>query len=289
MCYPVFVLLQKEDGRREAAAGSARETEPQRREEMIFDTHAHYDDPAFDEDREELIGSLQAGGIGWVVDVASDEPSLARCEALARRYPFLYCALGIHPSECEEMDEALLERVRQGLRGEKCVALGEIGLDYHWEEPAREKQQYWFARQLDLAREERKPVIIHSRDAAADTLRLVREHGGEEIGGVVHCFSYSLEIAREYLDLGFFIGVGGVVTFKNAKKLQRIVQEIPLERIVLETDCPYLAPVPHRGERNSSLNLPLVAERIAQLRGTSREEVERVTLDNARRLYRLQA
>ena len=255
---------------------------------MIFETHAHYDDEAFDADRDEIFAQFPSAGIRRVVDPASTLESNGRIAALAEQYDFLYGAYGLHPSECEGVPEEALEDIREKLHTSKAVAVGEIGLDYHWETPSRPLQQRWFRRQLALAAQEGKPVIIHSRDAAQDTLDILKEMHAEEIGGVLHCYSYSPEMAQEFLKLGFYIGVGGVVTFKNARKLKETVQRIPMDRIVLETDCPYLAPVPHRGERNCSLYLPLIAGEIARLREMEPEEVEEQTWKNACRLYRME-
>ena len=169
----------------------------------------------------------------------------------------------------------------------RVVAVGEIGLDYYWDEPDRKIQKKWFSRQLDLAAEMKLPVIIHSRDAAQDTLDMMKAQHAGDIGGVIHCFSYGKEMAREYLNMGFFLGIGGVVTFQNGKKLKEVVEYAPLSSIVLETDCPYLSPVPLRGKRNSSRNLPYVVEMISQIKGVDRETVERETWENALRLYRL--
>jgi len=254
---------------------------------MIFDTHAHYDDEAFDEDRDELLEKLPEAGIGRVVNIAASPASIEECLSLAHRYEHVYCALGIHPEHCAEMTEELLEEIRGKLSDEKVLAVGEIGLDYYWPEPNPEIQRYWFARQLQLAAEEDKPVVVHSREAAADTMRIMKENHAEKVGGVVHCYSYSAELAREYVKMGFYIGVGGVVTFKNARKLVEVTRQIPLERLVLETDCPYLAPVPYRGKRNSSLYLPYVVAAIAQIKGVTEEEVIRVTERNAEVMYRL--
>ncbi|MDO4490652.1 MAG: TatD family hydrolase [Lachnospiraceae bacterium] len=254
---------------------------------MIFETHAHYDDAAFDADREELLGSLRHSGIETVVNVCSDSASLGTTEELTRRYPFVYGAYGIHPDNVGEMDEGLMDRIRMLCRGEKAVAVGEIGLDYHWDTESHETQICWFQRQLELAREEKLPVIIHSRDAAEDTLRVSQECNLGEIGGIVHCFSYSREIAAKYLDMGMYLGIGGVVTFKNAKKLKAVVEYAPLEQIVLETDCPYLAPDPYRGKRNSSLYLPYVAAEIGRIKGVEPEEVLRITRENGLRVFGL--
>ena len=252
---------------------------------MIFETHAHYNDDAFLEDREEIFAQFPEKGIGPVVNIASDLKSIEECLDLAHRYPFMYCALGIHPSDCGPLTEDLLEEIRGKLADPRVAAVGEIGLDYYWDSAAREAQRYWFEAQMAMARDAQLPVVIHSREAAQDTLALMKKHRAEEIGGVVHCFSYSAEIAREVVKMGFFIGIGGVVTFKNAKKLREVAEKIPIENIVLETDCPYLAPVPFRGKRNSSLNLPYIAEGIAKIKGMETEEVIACTAQNAYRLY----
>lgn len=254
----------------------------------IFDTHAHYDDEAFDQDREELLGSLPKQEIAKVVNVGASLDSCKRTIALMDRYDYIYGALGIHPSDTAELTEAGIEWLRQQCSHEKCVAVGEIGLDYYWDEPEREIQKKWFLRQLDLARQVKKPVIIHSREAAKDTADiLAAEHAGE-IGGVIHCYSYTKESARVYLDMDFYFGIGGVLTFKNAKKLKEAVAYIPLDCIVLETDCPYLAPEPNRGKRNSSLNIPYVVTALAAIKGLDEEEVRRVTWNNALKLYRME-
>lgn len=254
---------------------------------MIFETHAHYNDEAFSTDREEILAQLSSKGIGEVVNIASDLQSIDECLELAHRYPFMYCALGIHPSDSAPLTDGLLDGIREKLRDPRVVAVGEIGLDYYWDTPDREIQKHWFEAQLEMARQADLPVVIHSRDAARDTLQIMKEHRAGEIGGVVHCFSYSLEMAREFVEMGFFIGIGGVVTFKNAKKLKEVAAQIPLDHIVLETDSPYLAPVPFRGKRNSSLNLPYIAEAVAQLKGIETAEVVARTEQNARRLYRM--
>lgn len=255
---------------------------------MIFDTHAHYDDDAFDEDRETLLAQLKAAGIERVVNVGASIHSSHTTLELIEKHDFLYGAIGVHPSETEELNEEWMNWLEEKSHEKKVVAIGEIGLDYHWEEPARDVQKYWFVRQLDLARKVKLPVIIHSRDAAKDTLDIMKAEHAEDIGGVIHCFSYTKEMAREYLNMGFFLGIGGVLTFKNARKLAETVEYAPLDRLVLETDCPYLAPVPNRGKRNSSLNLTYVADQLAAIKGIDRETVEKITWDNARRLYGLQ-
>ena len=253
---------------------------------MIIDTHAHYDDGQFDADREELLGSMKEGGIGLIVNAGSTVASWDKIVELTEKYPFVYGAVGVHPDEVGELDEEKFLRMADLLELDKIVAVGEIGLDYYWDKEKRDLQKEWFVRQLGLAREKEMPVIIHSREAAADTFDIMKQHAAG-MKAVIHCYSYSPEMAREYVKMGYYIGVGGVVTFKNAKKLKQVVQEIPLESIVLETDCPYLAPVPYRGKRNCSLYLPYVAEQIAELKGTTVEEVIQQTEKNSRELYGL--
>ena len=254
---------------------------------MIFDTHAHYDDEAFDIDRDELLDSFPFSGIGMVVNVGASIATSRNTVELTKRFPNVYGAVGVHPNEVGTMTAADMVQLRQFAMEEKIVAIGEIGLDYYYREPDKEIQKVWFIKQMELARELKLPIIIHSRDAAQDTLDLMKQTYAEEIGGVVHCFSYSKEIAKEILDMNFYIGIGGVLTFKNAKKLKEAVMDIPLERIVLETDCPYLSPEPNSGKRNSSLNLPYVAEQLAQIKGISYEEVVETTYNNAKALYRI--
>ena len=254
---------------------------------MIIDTHAHYDDEQFDEDRESLLAKMKNAGIGIIVNAGSTISSWEKIMKLTKEYPFIYGAVGVHPDEAGTLNEEQMERMSVFLDEEKIVALGEIGLDYYWDKESRDLQKKWFIRQLDLAREKNMPVIIHSREAAADTMEIMKRHAAG-MKAVIHCYSYSAEMAKEYVKMGYYIGVGGVVTFKNAKKLKETVQEIPLSSIVLETDCPYLAPVPYRGKRNCSLYLSYVAEEIAKLKGISAEEVVRQTEINSRDLYNLQ-
>ena len=254
----------------------------------VFDTHAHYDSGSFSADREEVLSALPGAGVALVVNPGCDVPSSQAALALAERFPHIYAAVGIHPEDCAGCTDADFEAVRALCAHEKVVAIGEIGLDYYWKEnPPRDFQEQVFRRQIELALELDLPVIIHSRDAAKDTLDMMKAAKAGDIGGVVHCFSYTREMAREYLNMGFFLGIGGVLTFNNARKLKEVVEYIPLESIVLETDCPYLAPVPNRGKRNSSLNLPYVVEAVSQLKGVDPETVVKVTWENGKRLYRL--
>lgn len=254
---------------------------------MIFESHAHYDDTAFDGDREELLASLKEHGIGTVINVGASLAGCRMTEELMERYPFVYGAMGVHPSETAQLDEENFRWLRSLCSLDKTVAVGEIGLDYHWPDPEPAVQKVWFERQLELAREIELPVIIHSREAAKDTLDMMQALRAGEIGGVIHCYSYTKEMAREYLNMGFYFGIGGVITFQNAKKLKEAVEYIPMDRILLETDSPYLAPEPNRGKRNSSLNLPYIAQTIAQLKGITYDEVVEMTDANARNLFRL--
>ncbi len=251
----------------------------------IFDTHAHYDDEAFDEDREELLTSLPQRGIGKVVNIGASLDSCKKTVELMQKYDYIYGAIGVHPGETAELNEENFLWLKEQCLKEKCVAVGEIGLDYYWKEPEPEIQKKWFVRQMELARQLSLPIIVHSRDAAKDTVDIMTAQRAGEIGGVVHCYSYTKETAKTFLDMGFYFGIGGVITFKNSKKLKEAVEYIPMESIVLETDCPYLAPEPYRGKRNSSLNLPYVVSELAQIKGVSEEEVRRITWENAHKLY----
>ena len=255
---------------------------------MIFDTHAHYDDKQFDQDREELLASMKDNGIGTIVDVGSNMETSTWIVEAVTRYPMMYGAVGVHPSDTAELKESDIDTLKKYAAMDRILAIGEIGLDYYWDEPERSIQKKWFEAQIELARDVKLPIIIHSRDAAKDTYDIMKALHAEEIGGVVHCFSYSKEMARQFLDMGFYIGIGGVVTFKNAKTLKEVAAYTPLDRIVLETDCPYLAPEPNRGKRNSSLNIPYVIAAMAQIKGITEEEVRKAAWDNSLRLYHIE-
>ncbi len=255
---------------------------------MIIDTHAHYDDEAFDQDRDSLLESLKDSGIGRVVNVCASIGRLEDTVALMDKYSFVYGAIGVHPDDADKMTAETLEKIRALSRHEKAVAIGEIGLDYYWHREKEEHrvQQEMFCAQMEIAREEKLPFVIHSRDAARDTLDIVRKYvQGGMYGGDIHCFSYEKEIAREYLNMGLYLGIGGVVTYKNARKLKEVVEYAPLSRLLLETDCPYLTPAPNRGKRNSSVYLPFVAEAIAEIRGIAVQEVIEATRQNAETLF----
>lgn len=253
----------------------------------IFETHAHYDDEAFAEDRAETLARVQGAGIERIVNMGASLRGCRDTIALTEEYPYVYGVIGVHPSDCGDLTDADIDWLEEMSQKEKILGIGEIGLDYYWPEPDHEIQKKWFRAQLELARKVKLPVVIHSRDAAKDTMDIMKELHAEEIGGVIHCFSYSKEMAQEYVKMGFYIGVGGVVTFKNGVKLKEVVEAIPMERIVLETDSPYLAPVPNRGKRNDSGNLLYVAQEIARIKGLSIEEACEITWKNACDLYKM--
>ena len=254
---------------------------------MIFDTHAHYDDEQFNEDRVELLNSMEEQGVGTIVNVSAAYNSCRKVIALAKEYPFVYAAVGIHPDEVGSLNEETFAQMKELFKEEKVVAVGEIGLDYYWDNEPREVQKKWFIRQLELARELDLPVLIHSREAAADTMEIMKEHA-KGLSGVIHCYSYSKESARDFLNMGFYFGIGGVVTFKNAKKLKEAVAYIPLSNIVLETDAPYLTPEPFRGKRNDSSKLVYVAQAIADIKQIPVDEVYAETWKNAHQMYKIQ-
>ncbi len=248
---------------------------------MIFDTHAHYDDKAFDSDRDELLENLFSDSVAYVVNQGTDLELSEYGIRLAERYENMYCAVGIHPENITETSLDDIQKIKRMASHSKVVAIGEIGLDYYWDIP-REPQKLIFEKQLELANELDMPVNVHDREAHGDTLELIRKYKPK---GILHCFSGSVEMAEEVVKLGMYIGMGGVVTFKNSRKAVEVVKVIPLERLVLETDCPYLAPVPFRGKRNDSSMIQYVAEKIAEIKNISAEEVLEETLHNAKRVY----
>lgn len=253
---------------------------------MLFDTHAHMDDRAFDADREALLDALPGQGIGLLMNPGCSYSSSRNASALARRYDYIYAAMGSHPDAADEVDEALLEKYRQLWReNEKIKAVGEIGLDYHYEDIPRDIQRRAFRLQMELARELKLPVIVHEREAHEDGMKIVSEF--PEVTGVFHCYSGSGEMASWLVARGWYIGFTGVLTFKNARKAIEVAKNLPLERIVLETDCPYMSPEPFRGKRNDPGRLYRMAERLAELRDLPVEEIHRITLENGKRLYRI--
>ena len=254
---------------------------------MIFDTHAHMDDRAFDDDRSALLAQLPAQGIALVMNPGCSLDSSRAAVALAGQYDYLYAAVGSHPDAADEVNEEALAQYRLLARSSvKVRAIGEIGLDYHYEDIPREIQQRAFRAQMALAQELKLPVIVHEREAHEDGMKIVEEF--PDVSGVFHCYSGSLEMAKVLIRRGWYIGFGGVLTFKNARKAVEVAAQIPLERIVLETDCPYMSPEPFRGRRNDPGRLHLVAEKLAQLRGVSVAEIENITLENGKKLYRIE-
>ena len=254
---------------------------------MIFDTHAHFDDERFNEDRDELLGSMRNHGVEFIVNIGSEMETCYDTLDLVKKYDFMYGALGIHPDCVYDLTDADYKWIEEHINDDKIVAVGEIGLDYY-REYDKAVQKDAFERQMEIARRNNKPIVVHSRDAAQDTYEIMKANHAEELGGVVHCFSYPIEMAEKFMDMGFYIGIGGVVTFKNSKKLQEVAKVMPIERLVLETDCPYLAPDPHRGERNDSTYIKFVADKIAELRGISTQELIDITTENAKRMYRIE-
>ena len=253
---------------------------------MLFDTHAHMDDRAFDTDREALLSGLAGQGLALVMNPGCSLASSRNVDLLTRKYDFLYGAVGSHPDAADEVNEAVLEEYRNIVASNpKIKAIGEIGLDYHYEDIPRDLQKKAFRMQLELARELRLPVIVHERDAHEDGMKMVEDF--PEVTGVFHCYSGSLEMAKWLINRGWYIGFTGVLTFKNARKALEVAGNIPLERIVLETDCPYMSPEPFRGKRNDPGKLYRMAERLAELRGLTVEEIHAITTENGKRLYRI--
>ena len=252
---------------------------------MIFDTHAHLNDPAFDEDREKLISGLPEKGIGFVMNVGCCLDSSKDCIALAEKYPFIYASVGSHPDSAGEVCEELMQTYLEMSKHFKVKAIGEIGLDYYYEGFDREIQIKAFEMQMELARQAQLPVIVHERDAHGDGMDIVRKF--PDVTGVFHCYSGAAEMARQLVDLGWYIGFTGVLTFKNARKAVETAASIPLERILLETDCPYMSPEPFRGKRNDPGRLIHMAQKLAEIRGLSVEEIIAITTENAKRLYRI--
>ncbi len=250
---------------------------------LCFDSHAHLDDRRFNEDRGEIFDTLQTNGVGWIMNVGCDLASSQRSIALAEQYPFVWASVGSHPDDADQVNGKLLDQYRRLAEHEKVMAIGEIGLDYHYEDVPRARQIIAFEEQIELAEALKLPVIVHMREAWQDAMDIVRRH--PDLRGVFHCFSGSKECALWLAERGWYVGFTGVVTFKNARKAVECVEALPLEQILIETDCPYMAPEPHRGRRNDSRYVPLVAQKIAQIKGLETEEVAHATAQNAMRLF----
>ena len=253
---------------------------------MLFDTHAHYYDKRFDADRDKLLSSMKENNVGYIINAGCDVETTRRCIALAERYDFMYATAGIHPNYASDMNDRNIDAIRMLAKHPRVKAIGEIGLDYFHEYASRKAQKETFVKQMDIARVLNMPFVIHCRDACKDVLDILRsEYNGG--GALMHCFSESVETARILLNMGLTIAIGGTVTFKNNVRTVEAVKFIPLENMVIETDCPYLSPTPHRGERNSSLNIHYVAEKIAQIKGVSPTLVEEITTENAKRFFNI--
>lgn len=254
---------------------------------MLFDSHAHYEDDRFDEDRHEVLSSVYNSGVRYILDAASDIESAAKIISLTQKYSFIYAAVGVHPHNVVHADDNTLSALLEFSADSKVVAVGEIGLDYYYDNSPRELQKLWFAKQINMAKGLNKPIVVHNRDAHEDIMKIIKNEKASEIGGVFHCFSGSREMAARLLDENFYISIGGPVTFKNARKIIDVVEYVPLERLMIETDCPYLTPEPHRGKRNDSGYVRLVAEKIAEIKDISFEEIARITTENAKRLFNI--
>ena len=255
---------------------------------MIFDSHAHYNDSKFQDDRDDILTGITGKNVGLIMNVADSMPSLKNVMAIVEKYPFVYASVGVHPEEVTELTEADIDILREYTKHQKVKAIGEIGLDYYWGDVEKSLQKKWFARQIELAREVNLPIIVHDREAHGDTIDILKAEKAIDVGGVLHCFSGSREMARDILNLGMFVGIGGTLTFKNARKVKEVAEYVPMESIVLETDAPYLAPEPFRGKRNSSDLIKYVISELAAIKGIPTEAVEKITFQNAKRLYRIE-
>lgn len=252
---------------------------------MIFDSHAHYNDSRFDKDCFEILDSMPGKNVGYIMNVADSMDSLDKVLELAKKYPYVWASVGVHPEAVGNLTESDMDILKEYAKNEKVKAIGEIGLDYYYDDVEKSLQKKWFSRQIELAKSAGLPIIVHDRDAHGDCMDILKASGAREVGGILHCFSGSRETARQVLDLGMYIGIGGTLTFKNARKVREVAEYVPMDRIVLETDCPYLAPEPFRGQRNSSDLICYVAECLAGIKGISPAEVEIITCENAKRCY----
>jgi TatD DNase family protein len=252
---------------------------------MLFDTHTHLDDKKFDEDRDTLIPSLKNDGISLLVNIGADMKSSEESVKLAEKYDFIYASVGVHPCDTANLTDDDILTLEKLAQHEKVVAIGEIGLDYYWDEPEREIQKEWFKKQLLLAKKLNMPYIVHDRDAHADVLEIIKESG--YTNGVMHCFSGSAEMAKEVIKMGMYVSLSGTVTFKNAKKAQEVASVVPLDKLLIETDSPYLTPEPFRGKRNNSALVKYTAEKIAEIRGLSFKDLARITMENGKRFYNI--
>lgn len=254
---------------------------------MLFDTHAHYDDERFSEDRNEAINRAYESGVSYIINAGSDIATSAESVSIAHEYNFIYAAVGVHPHNVEGMTDNDLKPLEELASNKQVVAIGEIGLDYYYDNSPRESQKVWFAKQISLAKDLNLPIIVHNRDSHQDAMDIIRRENAKEVGGVFHCYSGSVEMARELLNNNFYISIGGPVTFKNVRKSIDVVKFVPEDRLLIETDCPYLTPEPYRGKRNESCYIRFIAEKIAEIKGVSFEKIAMATTENAKRLFRI--
>ena len=252
---------------------------------MYFDTHAHYDDEKFDADRDEVIENVRLSGVDYIVNNACSLESCITSVSLAEKYDFIYATVGIHPHDAENMTKETLSEIERLSHHKKVVAIGEIGLDYYYDNSPRDIQRHWFEKQLELAEKLEMPVTVHNRDAHADTLDILKKYN---VGGIIHCFSGSAEMAKILVDMGFYIAFGGSLTFKNSKNAVLSAEVVPTERLLIETDCPYLAPEGHRGKRNDSSLIGVACAKLAEIKGITNEEMAKITLENAKKVYRIE-
>ena len=254
---------------------------------MLFDSHAHYDDSRFNEDRFLVIDSMKDNNVGGIMNACAALSDIPLILEMADKYPFMYASVGVHPSDVEELSEDKIEIIKNAARHEKVKAIGEIGLDYYYDDVPRDIQKKWFIRQIELAKELNLPIIVHDRESHQDTVDILKSTNAQTVGGVLHCFSGSREMAKEILGLGFYIAFGGTLTFKNARRAVEVAEYVPLDRILIETDSPYLAPVPERGKRNDSRLIKYVAEKLAEIKGLTTKEIEEITFNNAKKCFRI--
>lgn len=254
---------------------------------MLFDSHAHYDDSRFDLDRFDVLDKMRENNVGLIMNACAAMSDIDRILEMCNRYDFMYGAVGVHPSDCAELSETDMDRLKRESTHNKIKAIGEIGLDYYYDDVPRDLQRHWFSRQIELAKEVKLPIIVHDRDAHQDTVEIMRNSGARDVGGVLHCFSGSCDMARDVMNMGFYIAFGGTLTFKNARRAVEVAEYVPIDRILIETDSPYLAPVPERGKRNDSTLVKYVAEKLAEIKGLDVKEVERITFENAKKCFNI--
>lgn len=254
---------------------------------MLIDSHAHLDDKRFDNDRDEIIKNLKSNGVELVINIGADVPSSVKGVSLSEEYENIYATVGVHPHDAKDVDETTIELLRALAKKDKVVAIGEIGLDYHYDNSPRDIQRKWFREQIKLAKELNLPIVVHEREASQDVYDIIKEESDENLTGVIHCFSGSLEMAKEYIKLGFYISFAGPVTFKNARIPKEVAKEIPLDRLLIETDSPYLTPEPYRGKRNDPTHVRYVAEKIAELKNIKYDEIVKATNENTKKLFNI--